>query len=80
MEQYFQEAGCAGLPAKGHIYYNSYDISKGKKQLSQVMRDYVQAHKCKREIILGSKKCLQEMMLSPIAVITINTFAVVKIA
>lgn len=55
MEQYFQEAGRAGrdgLSAKSHIYYNSYDISKGKKQLSQVMRDYVQARKCKREIIL----------------------------
>ena len=33
MEEYFQKAGRAGkdnLQAKRHIYYNSYDISKGK--------------------------------------------------
>ena len=56
MEEYFQEAGRAGrdgLPAKAHVYYNSYDISEGKKHLSQVMRDYVQKQKCKREMILG---------------------------
>ncbi len=56
MEEYFQEAGRAGrdgLPAKAHVYYNSYDISKGKKHLSQVMRDYVQKQKCKREMILA---------------------------
>lgn len=55
MEEYFQEAGRAGrdgLPAKSHIYYNSYDVSKGKKHLSQVMRDYVQKSQCKREMIL----------------------------
>ena len=53
MEEYFQEAGRAGrdgLPAKAHVYYNSYDISKGKKKhLSQVMRYYMQKQKCKRE-------------------------------
>ena len=56
MEEYFQEAGRAGrdgLPAKAHVYYNSYDISKGKTHLSQVMRDYVQKQECKREMILG---------------------------
>ena len=56
MEEYFQEAGRAGrdgLPAKAHVYYNSYDISKGKKHLSQVMCDYVTKQKCKREMILG---------------------------
>ena len=56
MEEYFQEAGRAGrdgLPAKSHIYFNSYDISKGKKHLSQVMRDYVENQTCKREMILG---------------------------
>lgn len=56
MEEYFQEAGRAGrdgLPAKAHIFFNSYDISKGKKHLSQVMRDYVSEQKCKREMILG---------------------------
>ena len=56
MEEYFQEArraGRDGLPAKAHVYYNSYDISKGKQHLSQVMQDYVQKQKCKREMILG---------------------------
>ena len=56
MEEYFQEAGRAGrdgLSAKAHVYYNSYDVSKGKKQLTQVMRDYVTKSKCKREMILN---------------------------
>ena len=40
MEEYFQEAGRAGrdgLPAKAHIFFNSHDISRGRKQLSDVM-------------------------------------------
>ena len=56
MEEYFQEAGRAGrdgLPAKAHIFFNSHDISKGRKQLSDVMRKYVQDKKCKREMILS---------------------------
>ena len=56
MEEYFQEAGRAGrdgLPAKAHIFFNSHDISKGRKQLSDVMRNYVQEKKCKREMILN---------------------------
>lgn len=56
MEEYFQEAGRAGrdgLPAKAHIFFNSYDISKGRKQLSDVMRKYVQDKKCKRKMILN---------------------------
>ena len=53
MEEYFQEAGREGLSAKAHVYYNSYDVSKGKKQLTQVMRDYVTKSKCKREMILN---------------------------
>lgn len=56
MEEFFQEAGRAGrdgLPATAHVYFNSFDISKGKKQLSDVMRDYVQKSKCKREMILS---------------------------
>ena len=56
MEEYFQEAGRAGrdgLPAKVHIFFNSHDISKGRKQLSDVMRNYVQEKKCKREMILN---------------------------
>ena len=56
MEEYFQEAGRAGrdgFPAKAHVFHNSYDVSKGKKQLTQVMCDYVNKSKCKREMILN---------------------------
>ena len=57
MEECFQEAGRAGrcgLPAKVHIFFNSHDMSKGSKQLSDVMRNYVKEKKCKREMILNS--------------------------
>ena len=40
MEEYFQEAGCAGrdgLPAKATIYYNAYDTSKAKRGLQDIM-------------------------------------------
>ena len=50
MEEYFQEAGRAGrdgLPAKAHIFFNSYDIS------SDVMPKYVQDKKCRRKKILN---------------------------
>ena len=56
MEEYFQEAGIAGrdgLPARAHVFFNSHDISKGRKQLSDVMRKYVKDKRCKREIILN---------------------------
>ena len=56
MEEYFQEAGRAGrdgLPSKAHMFYNSYDISKARKHLSPVMREYVQSDKCKREMIMS---------------------------
>lgn len=56
IKEYFQEVGRAhrdGLPAKAHIYFNSYDISNAKKQFSNAMRDYVTADKCKREFILN---------------------------
>lgn len=55
MEEYFQEAGrCGrdGLASQALIYFNSYDISTAKKQMSDVMREYVQESKCKREMIL----------------------------
>ncbi|XP_068736635.1 ATP-dependent DNA helicase Q4-like [Montipora capricornis] len=41
MEEYFQEArraGRDGLPSKAHVFYNAYDISKARKQLSPIMR------------------------------------------
>ena len=56
MEEYFQEAGRAGrdgLPSSAHLFYNSYDISKAKKNLSPVMREYVKSEKCKREMIMS---------------------------
>lgn len=56
MEEYFQEAGRAGrdgLPSRAHVFYNSYDISKAKKNLSPVMREYVKSDKCKREKIMS---------------------------
>ena len=56
MEEYFQEAGRAGrdgLPAKAHIYFNSHDISKGRKQLSDIMRKYVLDKRCKRDMLLN---------------------------
>ena len=56
MEEYFQEAGRAGrdgLPSSAHMFYNAYDISKAKKALSPVMREYVKTDKCKREMIMS---------------------------
>ena len=56
IEEYFQEAGRAGrdgLPSKAHVFFNSYDISKARKNLSTVMREYVNDDKCKREMIMG---------------------------
>ena len=55
MEEYFQEAGrCGrdGLPSTALIYFNSYDISTSKKQMSDAMRKFVLESKCKREMIL----------------------------
>lgn len=54
-EEYFQEAGRCGrdcLPLKALVYYNAYDISKPKPKMSEDMREFVTAIKCKREIIL----------------------------
>lgn len=56
MEEYFQEAGrCGrdGFPSTATIYYNSYDISEGRKNMSEIMRKFVRAKQsCKREMIL----------------------------
>ena len=56
MEEYFQEAvraGRDGLPSSAHMFYNAYHISKAKKALSPVMREYVKTDKCKREMIMS---------------------------
>lgn len=56
IEEYFQEAGRGGrdgLPATAHIFYNSYDISSAKKNLSEIMKKYVSSPNCKREMILA---------------------------
>lgn len=57
MEEYFQEAGrCGrdGLPSTAIIYYNAYDISLAREEMSEVMRTYVRAKQsCKRKIILN---------------------------
>ena len=41
------------LPARADIYYNSYDISKARKSMTEVMRTYVQSKECKQKIILN---------------------------
>ena len=56
IEEYLQEAGRAGRDgnsATAHVFYNSYDISKARKHLSEEMRMLVQSQKCKREMILS---------------------------
>ena len=55
MEDFFQETGRAGRNgnnATSLLYYNSYDISKGKKALQPVMRHYVTTQACRRNVIL----------------------------
>lgn len=55
MEEFFQETGRAGRngkQAEAIMYYNSYDISRGKKALQDVMRQYATTEACRREVIL----------------------------
>ena len=55
MEEYFQEAGrCGrdGIQSQALIYFNSYDISTAKEQMSDTMRKFVLDPKCKRKMIL----------------------------
>ena len=66
MEEFFQETGRAGRdgkPAQSVLYFNSYDISRGKKPLQNVMREYCTTQSCRREVILrhfGSSLSRQE--------------------
>lgn len=56
MEEYFQEIGRAGrdgLSSTATLYYNSRDLSKIRKEMSDVMRNYVTSTDvCQREMIL----------------------------
>lgn len=55
MEEYFQEAGRAGRdgnPAVATIFFNSYDISKAKKDMQEIMRTLVVSNECRRKTIL----------------------------
>lgn len=55
MEEFFQETGRAGRngkQAESMLYFNSYDISRGKKALQNVMRQYATTETCRREVIL----------------------------
>ena len=55
MEEYCEEVGRAGrdgLQEMVDIYFNSYDTSKARKNMTDTLRSYVQSDKCKREIIL----------------------------
>ncbi len=56
MEEYFQEAGrCGrdGQQSEAIVFYNSTDISAGKKHLTHTMRNFVQESNCKRQFILN---------------------------
>lgn len=55
MEEFFQEAGRAGRdgePAVASLFYNGYDIRKGKNSVDEVMRKYTTTTGCKRKVIL----------------------------
>jgi len=55
MEEFFQEIGRGGRDgskAKSVLYYNGYDISKARRELSPIMREYATTTICRREIIL----------------------------
>ena len=52
----FQEAGRAGrngTQSLSCLYYNGNDISKGRKAMTQVMRDFVSTSLCRRKIIMA---------------------------
>lgn len=54
MEDYCQEVGRVGRhPARVDIYYNSYDISKSRENMWNVMRNFAQSKQCKWEMILS---------------------------
>ena len=51
MEEFFQEAGQAGrngTQSSSCECYNGHDISKGRKAMMQVMREYVSTSLCRR--------------------------------
>ena len=50
MEEYCKEVG---WPARANSYYNSYNISEARKNMSDVMKTYDQSKECKRKLILN---------------------------
>ena len=48
-----ERVGRDGLPARVNIYYNSYNFSKARKNMSEAMRAHVQSKECKRKLILN---------------------------
>ena len=44
------QTGRDGLPARGDIYCNLCDISKACKNVTELMRNYIQPKECKRKI------------------------------
>ncbi|CAB3987770.1 DNA helicase [Paramuricea clavata] len=84
MEEYFQEIGRGGrdgLPSTATLYYNSHDLSKRRKEMSNVMRNYVTSTSvCRREMILKYfGYILDGCTLLPNVVITTKIYAIVKI-
>ena len=57
MEEYFQKVGRAGRdgqPASAIMHFKSFDISKARKGMSDVMREYaVTANRCRLEMIVN---------------------------
>ena len=51
VEDFFQETGRAGRNGNNATsvlyYYNSFDVSRGKKALQPVMREYVNKQACR---------------------------------
>ena len=65
MEDFFQEIGRAGRDgSQSHsiCYYNSYDISGARRDLTPIMQEYVTTTTCRRVIIL---KHFQAVPLQP---------------
>jgi superfamily II DNA helicase RecQ len=57
IQEYFQETGRAGrdgLPSTATLYYNNYDVAKGRPRVQEAMRTF-----CKSE-----NQCLRSLLLT----------------